>query len=278
MGDSRTGFIKPQNKMQLKLRDKLEFVLQNSTIFPARRASEDNMRQLLESLWPRKPKDRLIRVGPDSDGGYVLPDNFSGIRACISPGVSDESGFELACAEMGMEVYLADKSVEGPALEHPRFHFRKEFVGVGDGFLSLDRWAQLEGLSGTSDDLLLQMDIEGAEYEALLALSMDLQNRFRYMVIEFHRLDQWWSLGYFDLVSAVFRKLNSTHRCVHLHPNNCSGALKQGDLVFPRLMEFTFCRLDLVEDGQFLSQFPLPIDRENTDRCPLPLPDCWYKK
>jgi hypothetical protein len=42
----------------------------------------------------------------------------------------------------------------------------------------------------SSDDLILQMDIEGAEWHVLLNVSRDTLRRFRIIVIELHDLER----------------------------------------------------------------------------------------
>ena len=232
---------------------------------------------LLDELRPVATEHPLIRLGPAGDGGYLVPDDLGGLSTCLSPGVSTSSGFELACAQRGMRVYLADYSVDGPATQHSAFHFTKKFVGAttSDAFMTMDHWAGHAGV-GPSDDLLLQMDIEGCEYETILSMSDELLTRCRVIVIEFHRLHQLWSLPFFRLASAVFRKLLQTHACVHLHPNNCRSSIHLQGMDIPRVMEFTFLRRDRFSQSSFASQFPHPLDANNTDKPPVPLPACWY--
>jgi hypothetical protein len=97
---------------------------------------------LMAQLHPQVTPQPLIRLGPPDDGGYVLPDDLAGIDVCFSPGVSTVSGFEKDCAELGMEIFMADYSVAGPALEHPKFHFIKKFIGPkpSANFITLDDW------------------------------------------------------------------------------------------------------------------------------------------
>ena len=96
--------------------------------FPTRRTSVDQVETLIHSLTPRTTTSPLIRLGPLTDGGYVLPNDLDGIEALFSPGVHQESRFEKDCALLGMKVFMADKSVEGPAEEHPSFNFINTFV------------------------------------------------------------------------------------------------------------------------------------------------------
>jgi hypothetical protein len=175
---------------------------------------------LLKLLYPVETDKTLIRLGPDGDGGYLVPDDLIGIEACISPGVCFTSGFEKACADLGMKVLMADASVDQPATFHPSFHFTKKYVGAitNDNFITIDSWVS-SCISSKTSDLLLQIDIEGYEYETFLAMSDSLMKRYRVIVVEFHSLDQLLNRPFFQLVSSVFHKIRQTHTCVHIHPN-----------------------------------------------------------
>ena len=229
---------------------------------------------LIPCLYPVSTNVPLVRFGPHGDGGYLIPNDLDGISACFSPGVSFISGFEKDCADLGIKVFLADASVDAPANTHPLFEFSKKFIGghSGKDFITLDEWVE-QSLRGTCGDLMMQMDIEGFEYEALDNASTEVINRFRIIVIEFHGLDN------FDSVKQrVFKKLLSTHTCVHIHPNNCCPVVKVINLEVPPLMEFTFLRKDRIYSQSYRSDFPHPFDSDNTNRASISLPDCWYRK
>ena len=243
----------------------------------AARTQPAALRALLSALRPLDGGVPLIRVGPDGDGGYLVPDDLDGIRHAFSPGVSNESGFELELARRGMRVFLADYSVDGPAARHPSLVFDKRFVGclTDERFMTLDDWHTAK-LGTDGSDLLLQMDIEGAEYETLLAASPSLLGRFRIMVIEFHRLPQLWNEPFFALAARAFERLLATHAVVHIHPNNCCGSVKSAGLEIPRIAEFTFLRRDRLRSSAHRTTFPHPLDRPNVAKAPLDLPACWY--
>ena len=48
----------------------------------------------LLKIRPLETNHRLIRVGSDYDGGYLLPDDLDEVKYCFSPGVSDNISFE----------------------------------------------------------------------------------------------------------------------------------------------------------------------------------------
>lgn len=242
-----------------------------------KRIDRGSLVALLRSLHPIDAGHALIRVGPDGDGGYLVPDDLEGIAYAFSPGVSTESGFEAELAHRGMRVYLADHSVDGPAQAHPRFAFIKKFVGgFGDRtHMTLDQWKH-QAIGDYAGDLLLQMDIEGAEFETLLAASDELLGQFRILVIEFHYLHQLWNKPWFLLVRRVFEKLLASHSVVHIHPNNCCGSFRSRGLELPRVAEFTLLRNDRVQRRGWAKQFPHPLDRDNTAKPTLGLPACWH--
>jgi hypothetical protein len=235
--------------------------------------------QLITRLSPILTEHALIRIGPDGDGGYLVPDDLSDIVACYSPGVSTTIGFDLECAKRGMKVFLADASVDGPPVEHPGVFFTKKFLSCWEDstHTTLDDWVLSTQSVNEDGDLLLQMDIEGSEYQALGRMSDALLSRFRIIVIEFHDLDQLWNKGFLLLVEPLFDKLLKGHYCVHLHPNNCCGSVARNGIEIPRVMEFTFIRKDRVFTlGPPPAGFPHHLDADNTPGPTLVLPECWW--
>lgn len=245
--------------------------------YPTFLTDKNTLQAFMNKLHPVHPGKELIRLGPQGDGGYLVPDDLAGIEACFSPGVDFVSGFEKDCADLGMKVFLADRSVDQPAETHDLFCFTKKYVGVttNDDFMTVDDWVD-SSLPKSSSDLLLQIDIEGYEYEIFLGLSDSLLRRFRVIVVEFHGLGQLWNLPFFRLASRAFDKILQSHTCVHIHPNNCCAPLNIGGLSIPSVAEFTFLRTDRISKPSYTHTFPHPLDVDNTDKEPFPLPGCWY--
>lgn len=230
-------------------------------------------KRILPHLHPVTTNRGLVRFGPTGDGGYLVPDDFEGIEACFSPGVSSVSGFESDCAKRGMKVFMADASVDAPADQHPLFEFKKSFIGATtrDNFISLEDWVE-QSAKGMHGDLMMQMDIEGFEYEALDTAPSELLERFRIIVMELH----WLHIVSSDKI-RVFRKLLKSHTCLHIHPNNYYTPIKVFDLEIPPLMEFTFLRKDRIARSEYRDDFPHPLDSDNSSRPTLDLPRCWYR-
>ena len=247
-------------------------------IFPTQLTPKQDVALLINKLKPWNIGIELIRVGPMVDGGYLLPNDIGGIEACFSPGVEEESGFEKDCSLRGMNVYMADKSVDGPATNDEKFFFTKKFIGVlnNETFMTMDEWVNASLQPGSNSDLMLQMDIEGFEYETFMSMSDNLMSRFRIIIVEFHGLEKLWSKPFFRFASATFEKILQTHSCVHIHPNNCTRPLSFQGLTIPSTMEFTFFRNDRIQEKKHAFQFPHHLDQQNTGFRNIPLPDCWY--
>lgn len=238
----------------------------------------DDIRRLLKSLAPVAIEQPLVRIGGQDDGGYLLPDDLAEMTAAVSPGVSTEISFDLALADRGLEVLMADASVDGPPVENANFHFQKKFVDVFEDDINV----RLDTLCGSQavdkdGDRILQMDVEGAEYRVLLDVSDETLKSFRIMVIEFHHLDRMFAKFPLRIIQATFLKLLRHHHVVHIHPNNVAKPTIRGDIVIPPVMEFTFYRKDrakVLSDQK--PKFPNEFDRDNVSSQPsLVLPDCW---
>lgn len=256
-------------KQDFSILNSKEYVLEE-------RQERKEVLNLIRTLIPNNTEKKLIRIGAEGDGGYLVPNDFDGITACFSAGVGDVSSFEKECYDLGMDLFLADKSVVKANLD-VKHNFLSKFIGCtnNDDFITMDNWTKNKVNDG--DDLLLQMDIEGAEYNAFISMSDSLISSFRIMVIEFHDLQRIWSKFSFDVISNVFKKILQTHICVHIHPNNCCGIDVQEGIEIPRVAEFTFIRKDRVKKTISNNTFPNPLDFDNTNYPSIDLPEIWYK-
>jgi hypothetical protein len=246
--------------------------------FPSKAVELEKVLSLIRELHPIHGGAPLVRVGAEGDGGYLVPDDFDGVTACFSPGVSDIAEFELACAVRGLHVFLADASIGAPPVSHPRFSFIQKYVGAitHGNVISLEDWIA-DSLGDAPGDLILQMDIEGAEYTALLATPIERLRRFRTIIVEFHYLDHLFNANVFPIYNDVFRKLLSTHHCVHIHPNNYCNTISIDGVTMVQMAEFTFLRHDRVFDTTHRGDFPHPLDRDNTDKSHVDLPAAFYR-
>jgi hypothetical protein len=236
---------------------------------------------VVEMLHPVECREPLVRVGAPRDGGYLVPDVLASVTDCFSPGVADASHFEAHLAERGIRCFLADGSVVGPAAAHPLITFERVWLGGHDDATTttLASWMRRH-VPETARDLLLQMDIEGAEYETLLATPRRELGRFSVIVVELHHLEDllWDPNGRGGRIKDTLERLALDFRVAHLHPNNCMPQVSVGGLTLPSVMEATFVRPDLAPDPvRFRRDFPHALDADNfpPPLRPLVLPSCW---
>jgi len=228
-----------------------------------RAASARRVEEFLELFTPEVIDQPLIRLGSKHDGGYLIPDDLDGIGYAISPGVGPVVDFDADLAARGIDVIMLDASVKGPPIRSDRFHFKPVFLDsfVSESTTTID--AEVAALP-PDVDLLLEMDIEGAEWKVIHSMSEAAQRRFRIMAIEFHPLTEAahrWRLPDFE---SGIRKLLTTHRIVHVHLNNASSAVRLGGHRVADAIEVTFHRRDrsAAHPGERVS-LPHPLDTVN---------------
>lgn len=239
----------------------------------------DQIKKLIKELRPVKTKFELVRIGGNNDGGYLIPDALEGITACFSPGVDVTASFEKDLLERGIKSHLADASVDAPpnGLEVASFT-KKHLDGVNtEDYMTLSDWVLSNAYSG--DDLILQMDIEGAEYITILSTSSEVLRNFRIIAIEIHDVQHWFNNPIaWGVAQTFFAKLTEDFHVVHNHPNNNCQFIQVEDVLMPTVFELTLLRKDRADPEGYCDQFPHPLDRPNVlDKPDRPLPEGWYK-
>lgn len=243
--------------------------------------------EILKFLRPVGCPFPLVRIGGDRDGAYLVPDDLVGIEACFSPGVNNFKNFEDdLLARYHLASHMCDFSSDADRLRTPlvkeRQTFRKAWLDVAGAAdaVTLRDWVTELAPNG---DLLLQMDIEGAEYRNILHADRDTLQRFRIIVMELHAL---FRVNDPAVAAAVlqpfFARLAQDFACVHAHPNNCSPqeAITGTATRIPRVLEITLLRHDRFGGGTLIPpQLPHPLDIPYNVRTNQPefLDDSWLQ-
>ena len=248
--------------------------------FVSRGTGVDKLQFFFNKIKPVTTNHKLVRIGGNGDGGYLVPDDLIGIQTCFSPGVSFAAYFENELAGRGIKSYMADFSVEKTPITNDFFSFEKIFIGFENQphFINLDNWVQKNARAG-DNEMILQMDIEGGEYNVLIESSSELLKRFRIIIIEFHDMDSLFDPIGFQLISSCFYKLLKDFEIVHIHPNNFYKNVSHKGFEIPPLLEFTFLRKDRINNTSFATSFPHELDKKNVAENPdIALPVCFYKQ
>ena len=219
------------------IRTGIQRLVARNEVFVGGLAAKADVFAAIPLLRPVAIQTPLIRIGGQGDGGYLLPDDLNEIDACFSPGVDDVATFETQLArDHQIPRFLADASVDKAPSEHPLITFEPKFIGsdLSENFIGHEDWIT-QRQAGTGD-LLLQMDVEGAEFDIFVHMSDTTLMRFRTIVIELHHLHNLFSRGALPLLTSFFRKLIKFHKVVHLHPNNSAPVVTRNNITVPPLL------------------------------------------
>lgn len=246
-------------------------------LYVGHKTLQSDLLAFIKKLHPLDCGIELVRVGGNCDGGYLIPDDLGGIEYCFSPGVSNVASFEDQLADRQIRSFLADYSIDAPPIMRPEFAFDRKFLGASDrgNSFTLGTWKE-KYLKDYAGDLLLQMDIEGTEYEVILNVPDSLLRQFRIMVIEFHWLDRLFDWFAFRLYTSCFEKLLDSFYVVHAHPNNSFDVVRSGGIEIPPVMEFTFLNKTRAKNAVPRADFPHRLDVDSTAAKHIALPRCWY--
>ena len=198
----------------------------------ARRAAGRKLREaILAELQPVVLKNcTFARFGSANDGGYLMcEDLIEPLDAAYSYGVgpNDDWGCDVS-RRYHVPVYQYDCfDPARPTCNGGTFVFHNECVGDHTGnrgphfFDTLENQVRKNGDIGRR--LIIKMDIEGAEWDSLLAAPDELLAAIPQLAMEMHGYDN-------PKIVEVLRKLKRNFYLVNLHFNNWSCTPKAAPL------------------------------------------------
>ena len=218
----------------------------------------------------------LIRVGPKSDGGYVIIDGFN-YDYFLSCGIAGDIRFELALLDK--YPHLKCDAFDGTINNFPS-HDKKNinWIKKNIGYINSEKITNLKPYIQNYKNIFLKMDIEGSEFNWIDSMSLEDLNCFSQIVMEIH-----WP---FDKYRCdMLKKLNQTHYIIHIHGNNyCdrdipkhlpSGRTYDGTLTInhpnyssiklPEVFEITYVRKNNFIDNltKVEKKYPTSLDSPN---------------
>jgi hypothetical protein len=210
----------------------------------------------------------FIRLGPDSDGGYLVPNALENIKYSFSPGVDYTIGFDAHCKKKGIKVFLLDILQNKDLINEIEkdYDLTNKFLGTSnnDNTITLESWVKSKEQTILEDrNLMLQCDIEGSEYISILATPKETLKRFKILVFELHYLNLLKNRIFNDLFNSFIDKILEDFVLIHLHPNNGRSAVKIDSVLVPKFVEATFMRKDDLELTFTKPVMPHPLDKDN---------------
>lgn len=202
-----------------------------------------------------------IRAGNENDGGYVMLDDFVGVSAAYSLGISNDVSWDKDIASRGIDVYQYDHTIDGLPEENERFFWSK--LGI-----SADGCGEFTALSGEMDknghevdsNLLLKCDIEGYEWEVLAEMPARRLEQFRQIVIETHDWHRVLEPDFFERMERAISNLRKNHSLIHVHANNNAAYSIVGGIPLPAVLELSYVRTADYELTDSVEVFPTQLD------------------
>jgi hypothetical protein len=217
----------------------------------------------------------LVRKGRQNDGGYIMLDSGLTNAIAYSLGIAGDVSWDLEMAALGCQIYQYDHTIEALPQSHPAFHWHRIGIAAHDSpdgaMCTLDTLIQRNGHVGRND-LVLKMDIEGAEWDLFEVLPDSTLRQFSQIVMEMHHFagaaGHPAGPSFYKKFEAVLRKLDTTHQVVHVHANNNGGVGIIGGTIIHDLLELTYVRRSDHRFEECRRIFPTPIDMPNVTSAP----------
>jgi hypothetical protein len=179
---------------------------------------------------------RLERFGEPHDGGYLMCGNLlDGVAAAYSYGISgyDQWGCDIATRFKVTTHQYDCFNLSQPLCPGGKTVFHAECVAAtpktADGRVFDTIASQLAKNGDAGKRIALKIDVEGAEWESLAALSNEALQQIDQLAIEFHwkhdgQLNWYPAATYVPLIE----RLKQFFEVAHLHFNNaaCVGGLE----------------------------------------------------
>jgi hypothetical protein len=132
-------------------------------------------------------------------------------------------------------------------------------------FRPLNELVAMAGFRAESE-LLLKVDVEGAEWAAISSVGENGLQSYRQIVTEMHDFSRLLDASEASEVLGALRLLAKTHIPVHIHANNYSRLLRFDSDWFPDAIEVSYLRRDLATGARPATRVRSPLDVPSDSR------------
>ncbi|MCL2540447.1 MAG: FkbM family methyltransferase [Firmicutes bacterium] len=207
----------------------------------------DHAKAINKLLVPKTPEGKsFVRIGRDHDGGYVMVDDFKKDSAAYSIGIWKDTSWDVDVEKRNMDVFMYDYSISYPEVDGRKKFFKIGICGEnnkGKNMLTLEEMLVKDG-NFDRNDMILKIDIEGAEWPVFSTLSEEILSKFSQVVVEWHWVIQRLKKrgGYYEQMIEAFNRINKTHQVVHVHGVNQALYTMIGNVPMCNVLEVTYLR------------------------------------
>lgn len=220
----------------------------NSLISPAeiklRNSSSTKIDQLISILAPWNYKGEIKRYGGVGDGSYILPTDIVNKKSfLVSGGLGDNNNFEIQLATSGIKGFQIDNSISKPPKNHKNLNFISKTLGALDAEESISLKTLINNVS-INKAVIVKLDIEGGEIEALRNLPKNILQKITCLSMELHSIS---SLHDNNQILEMLNHLNTAgFRCIYLQANNGCLTYTMSGYLIPDNIEVTFVKKNRV--------------------------------
>lgn len=220
-------------------------------------------KRLVEKCAPMKADFPLVRIGSCSDGGYVMLDDFEAVDTCLSFGIGGEISWEREILKKGIDrIYCYDPNIDNLPIDDDRLLFYKQGIAGSDSAQGNYKSMAtiINDIGAHSNNLILKMDVEGAEWEFVSQTNPEIFALFKQMTFELHGLTD---INREEEILDCLSKLRETHIPVWIHGNNAGIAEISGDYAVSEMLEITYARKKDYHFSKIPYDCPISIDFPN---------------
>lgn len=231
-------------------------------LYIERQPTKDQILNSLKNLLPFETNHKLIRLGEESDGGYLIPDDLEAVEFCYSCGVGYVTEFEK---QLYQKYSIKSVLIDPNNLPQNIFPKKAKYYQKYLDFVDSEKNMHINNFlyPEPKNEIILKVDIEGDEYENFISLSDNYFKKIRILVIELHDLRNLRSKFFRKIFDKIFKKLNKHFVVCHLHPNNTSKVKNIRNIPIPDMVELTLInkkRLNSIPKK--IAQIPNILDKK----------------